>query len=83
MLNVCVLNDNGKKTVSFLVDGYEPETKIVYQFHGCYLHGHTCLKNRTKRQQKRYKDTCDIDLLIKNNRWDTKYNLVSTWKNQY
>ena len=81
MLNVWVLNDNGKKTpVPFLVDGYEPETKIVYQFHGCYSHGHTCLKNRTKRQQKRYKDTCDIDLLIKNNGWDTKYNLVSTWK---
>ena len=33
-VNVWVLNDKGKKTpVSFLVDGYEPETKTVYQFH--------------------------------------------------
>ena len=39
-----------------------------------------CLKNRTKRQQKRYKDTCQIDRLIKNNGWDTKYNLLSTWE---
>ena len=25
-------------------------------------------------------DTCQIDRLIKNNGWDTKYNLVSTWE---
>ena len=63
-----------------MVDGYELETNTVYQFHGCHWHGHTCLKNRTKRQQKRYKDTCQIDELIKNNGWDTKYNLVSIWE---
>ena len=44
----------------FLVDGYEPETNTVYQFHRCHWHGHTCLKNRTKRQQKRYKDACRL-----------------------
>ena len=54
IVKVWVLNDKGKKElVSFLVDGYEPETNTVYQFHGCHWHGHTCLKNRTKRQQKR------------------------------
>ena len=40
----------------------------------------SCPKNRTKKQQKRYKDTCQIDRLIKNNGWDTEYNLVSTWE---
>ena len=75
------MNGKGKKEpVSFLVDGYEPEANTVYQFHGCHWHGHTCLKDRTRRQQKRYKDTCQIDRLIKNNGWDTKYNLVSTWE---
>ena len=63
-----------------MADGYEPETNTVYQFHGCHWHVHTCLKNRTRRQQKRYKDTCRIDQLIKNNGWDTKYGLVSTWE---
>ena len=59
MVKVWVLNDKGKKEPAFfLVDGYDPETNTVYQFHGCPWHGHTCLKNRTKRQQKRYKDTC-------------------------
>ena len=77
MVNIWVLNDKDKKTlVPFLVDGYEPETNTAYQFHRCHWHGHTCLKNRTKRQQKRYKDTCQTDWLIKNNGWDTKYNLV-------
>ena len=81
MVNVWILNDKSKKTpVPFLVDGYERETKTVYQFHGCHWHGHTCLKNHTKRQQKKYKDMCQIDRLIKNNGWDTKYNLVSTWR---
>ena len=68
-----------KEPVSFLVDGYEPETNTVYQFHGCHWHGHICLKNPTKRQQKRYKDTCQIDWFIKNNGCDTRYNLVSSW----
>ena len=63
-----------------LVDRYEPETNTVYQFHGCNWHEHTCLKNRTKRQQNRYEDTCQIDWLIENNGWDTKYNLVSIWE---
>ena len=69
-----------KEPASFLIDGYYPGTNTVYQFHGCHGHGHTCLKDRTRRQQKRYKDTCQIDRLIKNNGWDTKYSLVSTWE---
>ena len=67
-------------TATFLVDGYEPETNTVYQFHGCHWHGHTYLKDRTKRQQKRYEDTCQIHWFIKNNGWDTRHNLVSTWE---
>ena len=59
MVKVWVLNDKDEEEPAyFLVDGYEPQTNTVYQFHGCHLHGHTCLKNSTKRQRKRYKDTC-------------------------
>jgi hypothetical protein len=28
------------------VDGYCPETKKVYEFCGCYFHGHTCMPYR-------------------------------------
>ena len=66
MVKVWVLNNKcEEEPVSFLVDGYEPETNTVYQFHGCHWHGHTCLRDRTRRQQKRYKDTCKIDCLLK------------------
>jgi G:T-mismatch repair DNA endonuclease (very short patch repair protein) len=30
------------------VDGYCPETKKVYEFCGCYYHGHTCMPYRDK-----------------------------------
>ena len=81
MVKVWVLNDKGvKEPVSFLVDEYEPEINTVYQFHGCHWHGHTCLSGRTRRKQKRYKDTCKINWLIENNGCDTEYNLVSTWE---
>ena len=63
-----------------MVDGYEPKTNTLYQFHECHWHRHICLKDHTNRQQKRYEDTFQIDWLIENNRWDTKYNLVSTWE---
>ena len=59
-VKVLALDDKGKKVPAyFSVDGYEPETETVYQFHGCNWHGHTCIENRTIRQEKRY--TCKID----------------------
>ena len=79
MVKVWTLNQKGEKEpMTFLVDVYESETNTLYQFHRCHWHGYTCLKNRTKRQQKRYKDMFQIGQLIKNNGWDAKYNLVST-----
>ena len=79
MVKVWILNEKGEKEpMTFLVDVYESETNALYQFHGCHWHAYTCLKNRTKRQQKRYKDMFQIGQLIKNNGWDPKYNLVST-----
>jgi len=27
---------------NYSVDGYCPETKIIYEFLGCFYHGHTC-----------------------------------------
>ena len=66
MVKAWVLNDKGKKEpVSFLVDRYEPKTNAVYQFHGCHWHELTYLKDLARRQQKSYKDTCQIDRLGK------------------
>ena len=32
-----------KRIGKYPVDGFDPETQIIYQFHGCYWHGHTCM----------------------------------------
>ena len=51
MVTVWVLNDKGKKMpVSFLVDGYEPET--MYQFHRCNWHGYKCFKDRQEDNKR-------------------------------
>jgi len=40
------------------VDGFNPERQTVYQFHGCYWHGHDCSLNRRKEfNDKRKKPT--------------------------
>ena len=33
-------NGGEQKIGDFLVDGYDKESNTVYQFHGCYWHGH-------------------------------------------
>ena len=39
MVKVWVLNNKVKKGLTyFLVNGYDPETNAVYQFHGCHWH---------------------------------------------
>ncbi|XP_071805255.1 uncharacterized protein [Asterias amurensis] len=34
------------------VDGYCKETNTVYEFHGCYWHGHRCWKNKKMYNEK-------------------------------
>ncbi|XP_028519091.1 uncharacterized protein LOC110252733 [Exaiptasia diaphana] len=41
------LSPLGEKTLlGDKVDGYDDETKTVYQYHGCYWHGCDCFQNR-------------------------------------
>ena len=76
---VLYLNSKGKKDyTTYPADGYESETRTVYQFHGCKWHGHACIKDRTKKQRKRYRDTLAIDRLIENNGVDTLLLLMKT-----
>lgn len=54
------LQDGEYRTV--LVDGFCPSTRTVYEFLGCYWHGHHCQSNRrafaAKRNEKqRYRET--------------------------
>ena len=44
------------------VDGYEPETKTVFQYHGCKWHSCPCQK---ERDEIRYENTLEMDEWIK------------------
>ena len=40
---------------------FNPETRTVYQFHGCYWHGHDCALNRGKEfNEKRKKPMAEL-----------------------
>ena len=43
------------------VDGFNVQMQTVYQFHGCYWHGHDCSLNRVKvYNEKRKKPMAEI-----------------------
>ena len=43
------------------VDGFNPQTQTVYQFHGCYWHGHDCALNQGKDfNEKRKKPMAEL-----------------------
>lgn len=41
-----------KRIGPYPVDGYCSETKTVFQFHGCYFHGHECVLTKSIRNKK-------------------------------
>jgi hypothetical protein len=47
------MNNGMEKGVGpFYVDGYEPHQNKIYEFLGCYFHGHHCQKNDPERENK-------------------------------
>ena len=53
------------------VDGFHAQTQTVYQFHGCYWHGHDCSLNRGKEfNDKRKKSMAE---LLEETRANTEY----------
>ena len=71
-----VIRDSEGNEIS-KVDGYEPTTKTIYQYHGCKWHGCTCLENRTNVDKNRY-----LSLQPKWKSFFKKrgYNVVSVWE---
>ena len=53
------------------VDGFHAQTQTVYQFHGCYWHGHDCALNRGKKfNERRNKPMAE---LLEQTRANTEY----------
>ena len=68
---------------AFPVDGFDNQEKCVYQFHGCYFHGHNCVltQNCTSKRfwetrQEKYRKTLDTTSFIKSK----GYTVIEMWE---
>ena len=61
------------------VDGFRetPESKIVYQFHGCYFHGHNCPQG--SKNEQLYAKTLKSDSQIR----ELGYELIVMWECEF
>ena len=50
------------------VDGYEPESKTIFQYYGCKWHGCPCQKERNSLDEERYSKTIDLEKKMKEQR---------------
>ena len=81
------LNANHEKRVgSKFVDGYCEETNTVYEFNGCYHHGHQCYLTRhitkpdqVKKQEAKYKRTQEKEKFLRR----CGYFVTSIWECEY
>ena len=58
------------------VDGYEPESKTIFQYYGCKWHGCPCQKERNSLEEERYTKTIDLEKKMK----EQEFNLISVWE---
>ena len=67
------------------VDGYEPESNTIFQYHGCKWHGCPCQKSgsseqsskeRNSLEEERYSKTIDLEKKMK----EQEFNLISVWE---
>ena len=75
-----------KRIGPYLVDGYDCRTNTVYQFHGCYFHGHLCSltkhikkENLQKLLTQRRERTMKISSFIK----QRGYNIIEIYECQF
>ena len=63
----------GKKN---FVDGYEPKTRIIFQYHGCKWHGCPCQKERNSLDEKKYSKTIELQEKMK----EQGFKLFPVWE---
>ena len=63
----------GKK---IFVDGYEPKTRTIFQYHGCKWHGCPCQKERNSLDEKKYSKTIELQEGMK----EQGFKLFSVWE---
>ena len=64
----------GEKKI--FVDGYEPKTRTIFQYHGCKWHGCPCRKERNSLDEERYSKTIYLEEKMK----EQGFKLFSVWE---
>ena len=59
------------------VDGYEPESKTIFQYYGCKWHGCPCQKERNSLEEERYAKTIELEKKMKDENFLKN---VSVWE---
>ena len=80
------LNYGEKKIGELRVDGFDPNSKTVWEFDGCWYHGHSCHLNRdtfNTKLQKPMKELYDETQERKQRLIDMGYNVVSIWECEF
>ena len=73
---------SGKK---FFVDGYEPKTRTIFQYHGCKWHGCPCQKSGSSGQSSKERNSLDEERYAKTIELEKKmkeqgFKLISVWE---
>lgn len=82
--NILHKMNNGRefRVGPYLVDGYDPDTKTIYEFLGDWYHGNPVLEVREKykqQQMKRYNRTMDRLSFLRRQGYSVRY----IWENEY
>ena len=73
---VTVKDDEEDREKEIPVDGYEPESKTIFQYYGCKWHGCPCQKERNSLDEERYAKTIDLQKRME----EQGFKIVSVWE---
>ena len=69
-----------KRVGPYLVDGYDANTNTIYEFLGCFFHGHSCIKpSNLEQHTQRFAKTQERLSFLRNN----GYEIVSIWECEF
>ena len=75
-IGLFVYEDHDEKQADIPVDGYEPESKTIFQYYGCKWHGCPCQKERNSLEEERYAKTIELEKKMK----EKHLKIVSVWE---
>jgi hypothetical protein len=84
-VNIKHHQNNGKEVRigPYLVDGYDTKTNTIYQFHGCYFHGHSCINPKNEKEKKLKEKRKERTEMITNYFTEKGFNVVEMYECEF